>query len=414
MKVIILQKQIKTLICFALSFLTVISFASCGCESSQTSQSTTTQAQTTQPNSTQPQTTQPIIEATPDTPQNELKVEYDYKKIKKNEEKIKNTLDYTIKNTNFKGTVYLKVGGNFEYIGTNGLADKDKHTNNSITTCYRIGSVTKQFTAVAIMMLQEQGKLSTEDTLDKYYPSYKYGKDIKIKNLLNMTAGLRDYLCYDGNVASAFYGEDYLEYKISKDNSAKENKKSILNWILKQELNFEVGSQFQFSNSSYYILGDIIEKASGTSYETFIKDNIIKPLDLSSTGFKSTKALAQSYQDIYDNEWTLYPGVGYSSVWLISDVPDLLVWAESVTDFSIISEDSFKEMTDPSNGRYGYGFFLEDDGMEQKGKIEMFNSQMFYDSDLSVIFIALSNYTQSHPNKIYYKFRDVFEPYKIK
>ena len=229
-----------------------------------------------------------------------------------------------------------------------------------------------------------------------------------------MTAGLRDYLCYDGNVASAFYGEDYLEYDISKKNSAKENKKVILNWILKQDLNFETGSQFQFSNSAYYILGDIIEKVSGTSYEDFISENILKPLELTSTGFKATKALAQSYQDIYDNEWTLYPGVAYSAVGLVSDIPDLLVWSEAVTDFSIISEESFKEMIDPENGRYGYGFFIENDGLEQKGKIEMFNSQLFYDSESSVVFIALSNYTQSHPNKIYYKFRDIFETYKEK
>lgn len=409
-----MRKKIKKVMCILLSGFMVASLTSCGCEFNQSEQQETVKTEPTKSQVTQPQTTQTITEATPDTPEINLKAMYNYKKIKKDEEKLKNTLDYTIKNTNFKGTVYLKIGDNFEYIGTNGFADKDLHAENSITTCYRIGSLTKQFTAVAIMMLQEQGKLSTQDTLDKYYPSYKYGKDIKIKNLLNMTAGLRDYLCYDGNVASAFYGEDYLEYDISKKNSAKENKKVILNWILKQDLNFETGSQFQFSNSAYYILGDIIEKVSGTSYEDFISENILKPLELTSTGFKATKALAQSYQDIYDNEWTLYPGVAYSAVGLVSDIPDLLVWSEAVTDFSIISEESFKEMIDPENGRYGYGFFIENDGLEQKGKIEMFNSQLFYDSESSVVFIALSNYTQSHPNKIYYKFRDIFETYKEK
>ena len=68
-----------------------------------------------------------------------------------------------------------------EYIGTNGFSDKDRHTKNSTDTCFRIASLTKQFTAVAVMQLVEEGKLSLDDTIDKYFPSYKYGKKITVK-----------------------------------------------------------------------------------------------------------------------------------------------------------------------------------------------------------------------------------------
>ena len=87
------------------------------------------------------------------------------------------------------------------------------------------------------MQLVEEGKLSLDDTIDKYFPSYKYGKKITVKNLLTMTAGIKDYINKDGDTNTYAYNESQLEYKVSAENSAKKNKKAVMDWILDQELN---------------------------------------------------------------------------------------------------------------------------------------------------------------------------------
>ena len=88
---------------------------------------------------------------------------------------------------------------------------------------------------------------------------------------------------------------------------------------------------YSYSNSDYFILGDIIEKVSGKSYEEFLKENIFEPLEMTSTTFESTDQLATGYQDIFDDEWNIYPGVAYSSTGLISNLSDLLKWTDAIT-----------------------------------------------------------------------------------
>lgn len=137
------------------------------------------------------------------------------------------------------------------------MPTKGSHTYNSLNTNYYIGSLTKQFTAAAVMILQEQDKLSTDDTLDKYYPDYKYGSDITIRNLLTMTTGLPDYLGKSDESVRA----NAPQYDISEKNSAKDNHSVILKWILSQEIDNDE-ENYSYSNSDYFILGDIIEKVS--------------------------------------------------------------------------------------------------------------------------------------------------------
>lgn len=385
-------KSVKSLLCLILSLIFTVCFTGCATNPDTTQ---TTVGDTTQ------QTTVQLTTATNDTvPPTTEQPTYNYNKIKQNSDKIKNTYDQMLVKNKFRGAVYSKLGNDFEYIGTNGFSSKEQHTSNSANTCYRIGSVTKQFTATAIMMLQEQGKLSTDDTIDKYFSSYKYGDKITIKNLLTMTSGIKDYLTQDGEIDSSFYLPSELGYSVSSKNSASKNKNAIMDWIFDQKLNFEPGEKYMFSNSGYFLLGDIIENVSGMSYEKFVTENIFKPLGMNSSGFEKTDSLATGYQDVYDNEWTLYPGVAYSSSGMISNIADLLKWVDAFTDNEIISEESFEEMTTKYVGNYGYGFFVEGNTLSQKGKIEKFNAKLDFEKDESSIFIALSNYTQADPTKI--------------
>lgn len=360
------------------------------------------------------QTTAPFSEATPSTDDTAKKTEkYDYVKINEESDNLILAFDNAVAKNKFKGSVYYKIGNDFEYISAKGQADINNHLNNSSNTCYYLGSVTKQFTAVAIMMLVEQDKLALDDTLDMYYPSYKHGKNITIKNLLTMTSGIKSYMCANGEIDTAYYSKSQLGYKISSKNSAKENKNSIMNWIFAQELLFEPDSRFGFSDSNYYLLGDIIEKVSKASYEKFINDNIVVPLNLKNTSFYKNDKTALGYQGTEDNDWVYYKGVAYSSTGLISNISDLLKWVYALNENKLISQESFDEMCKPYKENYGYGFFVNGDKLYQMGNLDKYSSMFSFTKEQEKIYISLSNYAKSDPVLLYSAFNNILKPFII-
>jgi CubicO group peptidase (beta-lactamase class C family) len=402
-KVLISSKKV---LCLVISALTAFSVCLTGCgKDTQSSVSATEKT-------TAVAASQPVTKAATSDEQTQEPT-WNYSELKRKSSDISENLDAIITDNKFRGTVYVKIGNALEYIGTNGFSDKDRHTKNSTDTCFRIASLTKQFTAVAVMQLVEEGKLSLDDTIDKYFPSYKYGKKITVKNLLTMTAGIKDYINKDGDTNTYAYNESQLEYKVSAENSAKKNKKAVMDWILDQELNFEPDEKYMYSNSAYFLLGDIIEQVSETSYEKYIKENILKPSGMMNTGFEGTDKLAVGYQDIYDNAWTLYPGVGYSATSLISNVPDLLKWVDALCTNKLISEKSFKEMTTPYKGNYGYGFVVSKDSnmISHTGKIDKYNAALVFTKDENQIYIALSNYSNSSPINLFNNINKTLAPF---
>ena len=396
----------KKVLCLVISALTAFSVCLTGCgKDTQSSVSATEKT-------TAVAASQPVTKAATSDEQTQEPT-WNYSELKRKSSDISENLDEIITDNKFRGTVYVKIGNALEYIGTNGFSDKDRHTKNSTDTCFRIASLTKQFTAVAVMQLVEEGKLSLDDTIDKYFPSYKYGKKITVKNLLTMTAGIKDYINKDGDTNTYAYNESQLEYKVSAENSAKKNKKAVMDWILDQELNFEPDEKYMYSNSAYFLLGDIIEQVSKTSYEKYIKENILKPSGMMNTGFEGTDKLAVGYQDIYDNAWTLYPGVGYSATSLISNVPDLLKWVDALCTNKLNSEKSFKEMTTPYKGNYGYGFVVSKDSnmISHTGKIDKYNAALVFTKDENQIYIALSNYSNSSPINLFNNIQKTLAPF---
>lgn len=396
----------KKILCFAISALTALSVCLTGCDEENRSSASATEK------TTAVATTQPVTTSATSDEQNQEPT-WNYSELKRKSADISNTLDDIITSNKYRGTVYVKIGNALEYIGTNGFSDKDRHTKNSTDTCFRIASLTKQFTAVAVMQLVEEGKLSLDDTIDKYFPSYKYGKKITVKNLLTMTAGIKDYINKDGDTDTEAYTESQIDFKVSKKNSAKENKKAVMDWIFNQKLNFEPDEKYMYSNSAYFLLGDIIEQVSKTSYESYVEKNILKPTGMMNTGFESTDKLAVGYQDIYDNEWTLYPGVGYSATGLISNVPDLLKWVDALCTNKLVSEETFKEMTTPYKGNYGYGFVVseESNAVSHTGKIDKYNAALVFTKDENQIYIALSNYSNSSPIALFNNIQKTLAPF---
>lgn len=395
------MKKAKSILSFGMCLSMIFSATACT-EDDKPKPDAPTQATSQQPTEHKP--------ATDDTASKKEK--YDYVKINEDSDSLVSVFDNKISNMKFKGSVYYKIGNDFEYISSKGQADVNKHINNSANTCYYVGSVTKQFTAVSIMMLVEQNKLSLDDTLQKFYPSYEAGKNITIKNLLTMTSGIKSYMCANGEIDTAYYSKEQLEYKISSKNSAKENKKSIMNWIFSQKLKFEPDSRFEFSDSNYYILGDIIEKVSKKSYENFVTENIIKPLNLKNTTFNKDSKTALQYQGTEDNSWIFYNGVAYSSTGLISNIPDLLKWVNALSENELLSKDLFDEMCKPYKENYGFGFFVNNDKLFQAGKFNKYSSMLSFTRGQEEIYISLSNYAYSNPVLLYSAYNNVLKSYK--
>lgn len=335
---------------------------------------------------------------------------YNYASLKENSDNLLNKFDAFILGKNYKGVVYNKIGNDFEYISQEGHAVFEEHKSNSVNTQYYVGSLTKQFTAVAIMKLAEENKLSVNDKISKYFENYQYGDKITIKNLLTMTSGIPSYTCRYGSIDNDYYTDAQIMFSL-KENDEKNNKKVILDWILKQKLKFEPDSCFSFSDSNYFLLGKIIEKVADTTYEEYIKESIFEPLGMKSSTFADADNLAAGYDGLDNHKWLHYSGVGYSSSGLITSVSDLLKWVYAFDEYKIISKESVDDMCTPYLENYGYGVFVYQDRIVQPAGYGKFSAMLEFTRSESEIFIAVSNYNYSDPVHLFAMFRVFLKPF---
>jgi D-alanyl-D-alanine carboxypeptidase len=202
------------------------------------------------------------------------------------------------------------------------------------STRYAIGSVSKQFTAAAILLLQEQGKLSVEDKVAKYYPDLTRAADVTIRQLLSHTSGYEDYA-----------PQDYLIPEWTHPTSAQA---VVVNWA-KKPLNFDPGTKWQYSNTNYVIAGLIIEKASGKTLLSFLQEEIFSPLGMTSAGFCDDKSRADAGAYI---RYVLgparltereAPGWYFGAGELCMDAQDLAKWDSAFLHKQVLSERSYEE-----------------------------------------------------------------------
>ena len=260
-----------------------------------------------------------------------------------------------------------------------GYADLNKKIETTEHTVYRIGSITKQFTALAIMILVEQGKVSLNDIMLDYLPNYpQRDHKVTIDQLLNHTSGIKSYTDI----------EKFWEIS-ERDLSRQE----IVVLFSLEPVEFSPGENFQYNNSGYYLLGLIIENVSGMSYADFLKKNVWQPLEMFDTHYlgktKPIKNLAIGY-DHKDNEFVGARALGmdnpFSGGSLGSSILDLLKWQTALNENQLISRQSYNKMIEPGllmNGKhttYGYGFFMSNlnghHKIEHGGTINGFRAQL--------------------------------------
>jgi len=239
-----------------------------------------------------------------------------------------------------------------------GLANVELNVPISNDTVFRIGSVTKQFTAAGIMLLEQRGQLSTSDRIEKYLPDYPtHGHVITIDNLLTHTSGIMSYT----NIP------DYMETEIRDDLTTEE----LIDVFDNLPMEYAPGDKWNYNNSGYVLLGAIIEAVSGHSYEDFIAEQIAGPLGLGSTVYGGPKLIPNRASGYGMGDDGNIVNAGFLSMTqphaagsLLSTTGDLVKWHKALTGGEFIHDDSYMKMTSPfelNDGEshpYGYGLGL--------------------------------------------------------
>jgi D-alanyl-D-alanine carboxypeptidase len=276
-----------------------------------------------------------------------------------------------------------------------GMADIENEVPATPLTVYRIGSVTKQFTSVAIMQLVEQGKLSLDDDVTKYVPNAPtHGRHVLVRHLLNHTSGIPSYT----DVGPEF--GRVMRLDLAKD--------SLIASVKDDSLQFEPGSHFYYNNTGYFLLGMIIERVTGKPYGEYLHDVLFAPNGLTSTVYCSVMPLIKHRAQGYEGRPTglvnapyISMDLPYAAGSLCSTVGDLAAWTRLLHSGKLVKQSSLAAMTTPAkltSGRpmqYGFGLFMDTVGTHRRihhgGGINGFISELAYYPDDSLTVVVLSN-----------------------
>jgi CubicO group peptidase (beta-lactamase class C family) len=302
-----------------------------------------------------------------------------------------------VDNKSFMGTVLVTKDGKVLINEGYGSADLEWKIPNSPTVKFRLGSVTKQFTAAGILLLEERGKLKIEDPVSKYIPDAPAAwQKITIYNLLTHTSGIPNFTSFPD------YGP--TEWKDT-------NPTELVARFRDKPLDFEPGSKFSYSNSGYVLLGYLLEKISGQTYGEFLQQNIFTPLGMADTGMDSTTAILPQRAQGYQPSANGIRHAGYTSMTipfsagaLYSTTGDLLKWEQGLFGGKVLSPASLTKMTTPFKDDYAFGLIVSArDGhklITHGGGIEGFNTSLNFYPDDKLIVIVLGNLNGAAPDQI--------------
>ena len=278
-----------------------------------------------------------------------------------------------------------------------GVADLEWNQAADAKTVFRIGSLTKQFTAAAIMKLAEQGKLGLDDRLSRYVPEFDTGgRAVTIRQLLNHTSGIPNYTAQPGFV--------------NREAPLALTEQEVLKLVAGVPFDFEPGTNWRYSNTNYFLLGMIVEKVSGRSYADFMQHELFDPLGLTHTRYGSLAPIiperAQGYEfDLASGTRRNASPIGMTipggAGGLVSTAGDLLRWQIALTNGRAVSPASFQQMitstakTGLGAATYGFGLMNDRAGSQRRiwhnGGINGFNSVLSWWPDLGLRTAVISN-----------------------
>ncbi|GGH71174.1 CubicO group peptidase (beta-lactamase class C family) [Filimonas zeae] len=282
--------------------------------------------------------------------------------------------------------------GQVIYQKATGSADLELNVPLSSNMVFNLASITKQFTAVAILQLQEKGKLSVYDSLQKYIPDFpSKGHKITIEHLLTHTSGIKDYL--------------QLNYSARNMERWDFTPQELIDSFKNQPLSFTPGTRYSYSNSGYYLLGYIIEKVTATPYQNYILDSLLHPLGLTHTAFDINGNIIPGRVHGYSKEGTRFkntdywsPTIEYAAGGLISNVADLLTWHKALYAYQVLKKETLQKaftpfkLADGTSTDYGYGWYVKTSNNiqsieHQGGMIGFKTNEIYYPAE--DVFIAI-------------------------
>lgn len=296
-------------------------------------------------------------------------------------------------------TVIVSQRGTIVFRKAYGLANTEENVPLRPEFSLRAGSVTKQFTGAAIMLLADQGKLSLAEDIGRYLPDYpENGRHVTIENLLTHTSGIRNYT-------------ELPQFRSVLNNDV--GVADVIAFFKDSPLQFRPGQRFSYSNSNYFLLGAIIEKVSGISYQDFMQQQIFQPLQMTSTEIESTASPVTSVIGYTQGRNGITKVPYYSMSWpfaagaMRTSVDDLMRWDDAIRIGALLRRESWERMakdftlSDGSHTGYGYGWFIRklrgDDALEHGGDIGGFSADTWRFPKEQIFIAVLANNDSHEP-----------------
>jgi CubicO group peptidase (beta-lactamase class C family) len=251
----------------------------------------------------------------------------------------------------FSGSILVAQNGQPVVSQGYGMANVELAAPNTPQTVFRLGSITKQFTAMAVMILQERGKLRVSEPACRYLtdcpPAWQ---PLTIRHLLTHTSGIPNYTNFP----------DFARTAVLPTSAAE-----MVGMLKDKPLEFVPGEKFAYSNSGYYLLGLIVERASGQPYADFLQASIFTPLAMKQTGYDNPSRIIRNRAAGYTRQAGETVNAAYMDMTipfaagaLYSTTEDLLRWDQALYTDTLVSQESREEMFTPDKGGYGYGWTI--------------------------------------------------------
>lgn len=248
----------------------------------------------------------------------------------------------------FSGAVLVAVDGNPVFRQAYGLANRDWDIPNTPDTKFRLASVTKQFTAAAVLLLEQQGKLKVSDPVGKYLPDLPAGwGDVTLLQLMSHTGGIPEHQTAVG-LAPGGFARHYTP-------------RQVIDTVKDRPLDFTPGDRWRYSNTGYYLLGLVIEKVSGADYAAFMKDAVFDPLGMTDTAVERPGAVVRRRATGYSRSAggyaanTMNPSLTYATGGVISTTDDLLKWDRALASDRLLGPAATKTFFTPVKNGYACG-----------------------------------------------------------
>lgn len=303
------------------------------------------------------------------------------------------------------GAVALVVkDGKVLYRKAIGMANMEMNVKLTPDHVFRIGSITKQFTASAILRLAEQGKLNLQDDITKYIKDYPtHGYHITIEHLLTHTSGIKSYT-----------GMSEFNAEVQRKDMTPA---TLIDFFKKEPMDFPPGTEYRYNNSGYVLLGQIIETVSGKKYADYLRENFFEPLKMKNTYYDSPYPIIPNRAQGYEREGEGFRNANYLSMTLpyaagslISTVDDLYTWYNALMNDKVISASSRQKahtpytLTDGHVVGYGYGWSVGNiqgsPSIGHGGGINGFLTNSVYVSNEKVFVALLTNCGCDDPGEI--------------